>query len=166
MTPCVRDQGKDCEAQSDPRPHDDDHGKSRFEAARRGQDDQMLCQSGAVLQRMCQLSLLGRRKPSSIACWDTPQQRSPNDACRPENPSWGLAKPIHHARVPNRQRHIQASRQMANIPSFLVCADSEKHCFDTSPPHGDDARDGGGEFISKASPDKELGGHEKEIPAL
>ena len=45
---------------------------------------------------------------------------------------------------------------MANIPSFLVCTDSEKHCSDNSPLHGDDARDGGGEFISKASPDKEL----------
>ena len=44
---------------------------------------------------------------------------------------------------------------MANIPSFLVCTDSEKHCSDT-PPHGDDARVGGGECISKASPDKEL----------
>ena len=45
---------------------------------------------------------------------------------------------------------------MANIPSFLVCTEGEKHCSDTSLPHGDDARDGGGEFISKASPDKEL----------
>ena len=54
----VHDQGKDCEAQSDPRPHDDGFGESRFEAARRGQDDQMISQSGAVLQRMCQLSPL------------------------------------------------------------------------------------------------------------
>ena len=45
---------------------------------------------------------------------------------------------------------------MANIPSFLVCTESEKHCSDTSHLHGDDARDGGGEFISKASPDTEL----------
>ena len=67
-----------------------------------------------------------------------------------------LVKSIYHARVTNRQRHIQASRQMANIPSFLVCTDSEKQCSDTSTLHGDDARDGGGEFVSKARPDKEL----------
>ena len=58
----------------------------------------------------------------------------------------GLAKPTHHTRVPNRQRHIHASRQMANIPSFLMRTDSEKHCTVTWPPHGVDARDGGREL--------------------
>ena len=37
-----------------------------------------------------------------------------------------------------------------------LCTDSEKHCSDTSTLHGDDARDGGGEFVSQARPDKEL----------
>ena len=64
----VRDQGKDCEAQSDPQPHDNDRRKSRFETTRRGQDDQMISQGGAVLQRMRRMSLLGGRKPSIIAC--------------------------------------------------------------------------------------------------
>ena len=80
------DAGFVTEARSDPQPRDSDHGKSRFEAARRDQDDQKISRSGAVLQRMCQWSLSGRRKPSSIACWDTLQQRSSNDACRPEIP--------------------------------------------------------------------------------
>ena len=56
----VCDQGKDCEAQSDTRPHDDSHEESRFEAARRGQDHQMISQSGAVLRRMHWLNLLGQ----------------------------------------------------------------------------------------------------------
>ena len=43
------DAGFVTEARSDPQPHDSDHGKSRFEAARRDEDDQMFsrCASGA-----------------------------------------------------------------------------------------------------------------------
>ncbi|XP_030742775.1 40S ribosomal protein S9-like [Echinops telfairi] len=39
----------------------------------------------------------------------------------------GLAKSIHHARVLIRQRHIRARQQVVNIPSFIVCLDSQKH---------------------------------------
>ena len=43
--------------------------------------------------------------------------------------------------------------------------DSEKHCSDTSPPHGVDARDGGGELYRQGESRQGAGGHEKEIPA-
>ncbi|KAL6566475.1 40S ribosomal protein S9-2 [Orobanche gracilis] len=37
----------------------------------------------------------------------------------------GLAKSIHHARVLIRQRHIRVSRQVVNVPSFMVRVDSQ-----------------------------------------
>ena len=39
----------------------------------------------------------------------------------------GLAKSVHHARVLIKQRHIRVGKQIVNIPSFLVRADSQKH---------------------------------------
>ena len=42
------DAGFVTEARSGPQPHGSDHGKSRFEAARRDQDDQRMSQSGAA----------------------------------------------------------------------------------------------------------------------
>merc|ERR1711990_890018 len=39
----------------------------------------------------------------------------------------GLAKSVHHARVLIRQRHIRVGKQIVNVPSFLVRADSQKH---------------------------------------
>ncbi|XP_032743021.1 40S ribosomal protein S9-like [Rattus rattus] len=48
----------------------------------------------------------------------------------------GLAKSIHHARVLIRQRHIRVSKQ-ANIPSFIVRLDSQKHIdFSLRSPYG------------------------------
>jgi len=38
-----------------------------------------------------------------------------------------LAKSIHHARVLIRQRHIRVGKQIVNVPSFLVRANSQKH---------------------------------------
>ncbi|KAM3426456.1 hypothetical protein NHJ13734_009448 [Beauveria thailandica] len=39
----------------------------------------------------------------------------------------GLAKSIHHARVPIRQRHIRVGKQIVNVTSFIVRLDSQKH---------------------------------------
>merc|ERR1712154_590520 len=39
----------------------------------------------------------------------------------------GLAKPIHHARVLIKQRHIRVRKQVVNVPSFIVRLDSQKH---------------------------------------
>merc|ERR1711975_117592 len=39
----------------------------------------------------------------------------------------GLAKSIHHARVLIRQRHIRVGRQIVNVPSFMVCVESQPH---------------------------------------
>ena len=39
----------------------------------------------------------------------------------------GLAKSVHHARVLIKQRHIRVGKQIVNVPSFLVRADSQKH---------------------------------------
>ena len=39
----------------------------------------------------------------------------------------GLAKSVAHARVLIKQRHIRVGKQIVNIPSFLVRADSQKH---------------------------------------
>ncbi|KAK8141227.1 40S ribosomal protein S9 [Beauveria asiatica] len=39
----------------------------------------------------------------------------------------GLAKSIHHARVPIRQRHIRVGKQIVNVPSFIVRLNSQKH---------------------------------------
>ncbi|XP_027774072.1 40S ribosomal protein S9-1-like [Solanum pennellii] len=39
----------------------------------------------------------------------------------------GMAKSIHHARVLIRQRHIRVGRQVVNVASFRVRADSQKH---------------------------------------
>jgi len=38
----------------------------------------------------------------------------------------GLAKSICHARVLVRQRHIRVGKQMVNVPSLVVCLDSQK----------------------------------------
>merc|ERR1711976_743626 len=38
-----------------------------------------------------------------------------------------LAQSVHHARVLIRQKHIAVSRQMVNIPSFLVRVAQEQH---------------------------------------
>jgi len=38
-----------------------------------------------------------------------------------------LANSIHHARVLIRQKHIAVSKQMVNIPSFMVRVSSEQH---------------------------------------
>merc|ERR1711862_444323 len=49
----------------------------------------------------------------------------------------GLAKSIHHARVLIRQRHIRVSKQVVNIPSFVVRLDSQKHIdFSLKSPFG------------------------------
>merc|ERR1712029_217045 len=49
----------------------------------------------------------------------------------------GLAKPIHHARVLIRQRHIRVRKQVVNIPSFIVRLDSQKHIdFSLKSPFG------------------------------
>jgi len=39
----------------------------------------------------------------------------------------GLDKSIHHARVLICQRHIRVSKQVVNVPSFIVRLDSQKH---------------------------------------
>ncbi|KAL5206284.1 hypothetical protein ABZP36_034493 [Zizania latifolia] len=49
----------------------------------------------------------------------------------------GMAKSIHHARVLIRQRHIRVSRQIVNVPSFMVRLESEKHIdFSLTSPFG------------------------------
>merc|ERR1711872_412908 len=49
----------------------------------------------------------------------------------------GLAKPIHHARVLIRQRHIRVRKQVVNIPSFIVRLDPQKHIdFSLKSPFG------------------------------
>ena len=49
----------------------------------------------------------------------------------------GLAKSVHHARVLIKQRHIRVGKQIVNVPSFLVRADSQKHIdFSLSSPFG------------------------------
>merc|ERR1712025_324374 len=49
----------------------------------------------------------------------------------------GLAKSIHHARVLIRQRYIRVRKQVANIPSFIVRLDSQKHIdFSLKSPFG------------------------------
>merc|ERR1719237_414410 len=49
----------------------------------------------------------------------------------------GLAKPIHHARVLIRQRHIRVRKQVVNVPSFIVRLDSQKHIdFSLKSPFG------------------------------
>merc|ERR1719494_1603853 len=49
----------------------------------------------------------------------------------------GLAKSIHHARVLIKQRHIRVRKQVVNVPSFIVCLDSQKHIdFSLKSPFG------------------------------
>merc|ERR1711924_467980 len=49
----------------------------------------------------------------------------------------GLAKSVHHARVLIRQRHICVGKQIVNVPSFMVRADSQSYIdFCTKSPFG------------------------------
>ncbi|XP_038179803.1 LOW QUALITY PROTEIN: 40S ribosomal protein S9-like [Arvicola amphibius] len=49
----------------------------------------------------------------------------------------GLAKSINHARVLISQCHIRVRKQLVNIPSFIVCLDSQKHIdFSFQSPYG------------------------------
>merc|ERR1712130_1100511 len=49
----------------------------------------------------------------------------------------GLAKSIHHARVLIRQRHIRVSKQIVNVPSFVVRVESQPHIeFSLNSPFG------------------------------
>ena len=71
-------------AQSDSQSHDNDHGKSRFEVARRDQDDQMISQSDAALRRMHRLSLLGQTETKLDCMLGTHHSKDHRDACRPK----------------------------------------------------------------------------------
>ena len=144
-------------AQSDSQSHDNDHGKSRFGVARRDQDDQMISQSDAVLRRRHRLSLLGQTENKLDYVLGTHHSKDHRDAC---NSSLGE---VHSP----RQRHIRASRQMANIPSFLVRTDSEKHDDSTLARRLLTVMMREMEeqsFIGKATPDR-IGSCEKQIPA-
>merc|ERR1712137_367675 len=84
-------------------------------------------QGEALLRRMTRMGLLleGERKLDYVLGLTV--QKIMERRLQTKAFKLGLAKSIHHARTPIRQRHIRVGKQICNIPSFLVRLDSEKH---------------------------------------
>ena len=90
-------------------------------------DTKRMFEGGALLRRLLRLGVLDEQKSQldyvlALKPADFLERRLQTQVFK-----LGLAKSIHHARVLIRHRHIRVGKQIVNIPSFLVRADSQKH---------------------------------------
>jgi len=100
-------------------------------------DERRLFEGDALLRRLHRIGVLDEAKNKldyvlGLKIQDFLQRRLQTQVWR-----LGLAKSIHHARVLIRQRHIRVGRQLVNVPSFIVRAESQKHIdFALTSPNG------------------------------
>merc|ERR1712187_728449 len=81
----------------------------------------------AILRRMARYALLDENKLQLDYVLDLTTQDILERRLQTLVLKRRLAKSIHQARVLIRQRHILVNKQIVNVPSFMVRADSEKH---------------------------------------
>merc|ERR1711924_258622 len=100
-------------------------------------DPRRIFQGNALLLRMVRYALLDDTKQQldyvlALTTQDVLERRLQTMVFK-----LGLAKSVHHARVLIRQRHICVGKQIVNVPSFMVRADSQSYIdFCTKSPFG------------------------------
>merc|ERR1712121_457270 len=100
-------------------------------------DNRCLFEGNALLRRLVRIGVLDESKMKldfvlGLRLEDFLERRLQTQVFK-----LGLAKSIHHARVLIRQRHIRVSKQVVNIPSYVVRLDSQKHIdFSLRSPYG------------------------------
>eukprot|EP00341_Mesodinium_pulex_P010234 CAMPEP_0116921234 /NCGR_PEP_ID=MMETSP0467-20121206/21504_1 /TAXON_ID=283647 /ORGANISM="Mesodinium pulex, Strain SPMC105" /LENGTH=187 /DNA_ID=CAMNT_0004599253 /DNA_START=40 /DNA_END=603 /DNA_ORIENTATION=+ len=90
-------------------------------------DTKRIFEGDALLRRMLRYKLLGDEEKTLDDVLRLTTQKLLERRLQTVVFKKNIAKSIHHARVLIRQRHIRVGRQLVNVPSFMVRANSENH---------------------------------------